>query len=156
MRYLWILILMLGVACGGAPDGPDGAGDVPTNAPEMRESGPPQLSGTRWELFELNGTAVVPGGGREGPYLVLNEADSSIWGHGGCNGFFGMFTHSETGDLHFDDLASTLMACPDMDVEERLMRALQEVDGYRLDDRVLSLLRDGQVAARWKAGGDGR
>ena len=56
------------------------------------------------------------------------QADGTLGGHGGCNGYGGSWSQSEDGALSVDGIISTLIACEQVGVteqEQRLFRALQ-------------------------------
>lgn len=76
------------------------------------QSGPSEsvsLTGTTWNLAELSGEPVVFAGGGKTPYLL------------------------------FHGIAPTVRACPDMELESRLFKALEMVDNHALKDGMLSL-----------------
>lgn len=58
----------------------------------------------------------------------------------GCNTLFGSYTLSDNQQLQFGAVASTLMACVDMDTEQRLGQALPKVKQYRFQGEALELL----------------
>lgn len=56
--------------------------------------------------------------------FVAFKSGGEVIGHGGCNRFFG--TYDQNGDtLTFGPLASTKMACPNLNEEQAFMSALQ-------------------------------
>lgn len=84
------------------------AKDVKANSPL------PSLAGSEWG----------PEGPTQSEQFVAFKTGGEVIGHGGCNRFFG--TYDQTGDeLKFGPLASTKMACPNLDEEQAFMTALQ-------------------------------
>ena len=64
----------------------------------------------KWTLVNMNGKAVE--GGRI--HLSLDPKSNKFSGSGGCNGIFGRFSyHQKTRLITLGDVASTLMACAD-------------------------------------------
>lgn len=64
-------------------------------------------------------------------------------GFGGCNTFTGVYKLNEaTSRISFDQIASTMMACPSgMDIESAFHEVLRTVDNYSLNDDHLTLNR---------------
>lgn len=93
-----------------------------------------------WKLVELNGQPV-PALKRE-PHLILKIEDGHVNGFGGCNGFTGAYELDEaTSRIRFGQLASTMMACPDMELETAFHAVLRSVDNYSYDGDSLTLNR---------------
>lgn len=154
-----------------------------TTRPSMEETQPPQrtlvverfnrlgdqqtcpdaeslpLRGTDWRLQSLEATGgpqQPPASGRP-VALLLDPSSDRVRGSGGCNRLLGGFSLEGNG-LRFSTLASTRMACsePVMDFEVRVLRALDQVRGWRIEGRVLSLLdAGGRPLLRYEAGETG-
>jgi heat shock protein HslJ/uncharacterized lipoprotein NlpE involved in copper resistance len=106
------------------------------------QPGPPEtvaLTGTTWDLTELNGKSVVAGGGGKTPYLLLFTEGNRLQGFGGCNQFIGSYEVQQGMRIVFHGIAATLKACPEMEVESQLFKALETVDYSALKGRRLSL-----------------
>jgi copper homeostasis protein (lipoprotein) len=98
------------------------------------------LLGTYWKLVEVMGKTVPHPEGRMPAHMVLNAEEKRVAGNAGCNSFFSTYELDEaTSRLRFEQAGSTMMACPDMSIEDAFMKALQEVDNYSLADGKLSL-----------------
>jgi copper homeostasis protein (lipoprotein) len=110
----------------------------------------------RWELIELNGQPVQPAAGREGAFLELDAAERRATGNASCNRFFGAYELTAGNRLRFaPNLASTLMACPELERERAFLDVLARVDNYTFADGVLSLNRARMAPlARFRAGGE--
>ena len=68
------------------------------------------LTGTEWQLVQLNGRSVQPEAGR---FTITLQADESqISGTGACNRIFGPYVEGEKRALKIGPLASTKMMCP--------------------------------------------
>jgi heat shock protein HslJ len=98
------------------------------------------LVGTYWKLVEVMGKSVPHPEGRMPAHMVLNAEDKRVAGNAGCNSFFSTYELDEAaGRIRFEQAGSTMMACPDMSVEDAFLKALQEVDNYSLADGKLAL-----------------
>lgn len=86
-----------------------------------------------WKITEVNGESV-PSGLEKQPFLVFDTAKRSIHGNSGCNMINGGFT-TDTNNaraISFPAVAATMMACPDMTLERKVMDALNEVKTYNV------------------------
>lgn len=90
------------------------------------------LDGTSWTLHQIGQTIV------RNRVATLIFADGQAQGNGTCNGFSGPYKQDGT-QLSFGLLATTLMACEDMDQETAYLTALAAVTTYRLEDGRLVL-----------------
>lgn len=102
-----------------------------------------RVYGRTWIAEEVAGHPI-PGGIE--PSLVL-APDGKISGHAGCNGYFGSVIIAGEA-MSFGNLGATRKACAElvMSQENKLLRALDNTRGYRLQDGDLVLL-DGAGAA---------
>lgn len=95
------------------------------------------LAGTHWVLEQINGESVI-----ENALPTLSfRGDQEVGGNSSCNTFNGAFT-AKDGKLTIDELASTMMACPEpeglMDQETEYLKALESSASYRIDgDKLL-------------------
>ncbi|MDR1698715.1 MAG: META domain-containing protein [Prevotellaceae bacterium] len=110
------------------------------------------ITGKRWNLIEINGKAVIPstteGNGvkliNNKAFIMLNAEDSRVSASGGCNKMGGSFElKPEVMRIRFSQMASTMMACVNENVDTELARVLETVDNYSLsaDGKTLSLNR---------------
>lgn len=154
MRYLLIPALALLMASCGTPADTN----VPANSDTTKVAEAPvapattiTLEGTRWDLVELNGAAVVIGADMDTIQFRLNATDSMANGNAGCNNFFGPYHRKGADGLSFGSLGSTMKACPDMSTEQTLHTALPKVDRFKLEGEMLTLLQDSTPVAKWTA-----
>lgn len=97
----------------------------------------------RWELKELNGTKINEDK-RALTYLLFSPGQvSQVSGRGGCNRLTGTFELSGTREFKFGAIASTKMACPEMEQETVFLKALAEVNQWKAIDNELFLQKDG-------------
>ncbi|MGF1532356.1 MAG: META domain-containing protein [Bernardetiaceae bacterium] len=98
------------------------------------------LTERRWKLLTLNGKAVqVPPTDGQTPYVSFREG--RIVGNAGCNMFNARYQEQDGQRIQFDQLMSTMMACPALETERALLDALETIDNYSLYGGVLSLNR---------------
>lgn len=115
---------------------------------------PDALFGKFWKLFEMNGQMLTfDESVQKPPFIILDGLESSFSGNAGCNNIMGQF---ETGEgvlqIRFSQVASTLMACPDMELETNFVKMIELVDNYKLNGDTLSVKSaDGVTLARFVA-----
>lgn len=150
-----IALLLGGCAAGGSADGPS-AGEGPGGNSTTPVDRPVPLTGS-WLL--VSGTdeagAFWPGadGTEENPVTLNLGDDGGLGGVASCNtyGLGGEVEESDqqplpmmSGDIDISDVFSTMMYCdePIMDVENRYLEALRNVDLAERDDSTLVLSSD--------------
>lgn len=100
------------------------------------------MQNTRWELVEIMGKPVTKTETqRQGIFITFDGEKNRVNGFGGCNNFMGGFEIKEGNRIKFEQMASTMMACENMEMETTLMQTLQQVDNYTIKDNILSLNR---------------
>ncbi len=93
----------------------------------------------RWKLVELLGKPVT--GEERYPFILLHGTEGFISGYGGCNSIRGAYELKPGNRIRFTNMASTLMACPDMDgdVEQEFFNVLDMADNFACDGKTLFL-----------------
>ena len=107
---------------------------------EVAEVSVNDLNGA-WEIVSVKGNPV--GEVEKQPQLVFNVAEKRVHGNASCNTINGSFTQEEgqAASLRFSQMISTMMACPNMDVESSILKALDEVRSFEIkSDGTVSLL----------------
>lgn len=100
------------------------------------------LINTRWELVEIMGKPVPKSDTTSKTmFITFNGENNRVNGFGGCNNFMGGFELKEGNRISLTQMASTMMACENMENEMEFMKMLQEADNYSLNDNVLILNR---------------
>lgn len=107
------------------------------------------LTGTTWQLVQLDGRSLQPAEGRY--TLTLSADEGRISGTGGCNRLAGPFETDKNRTLKFGPLITTRMACPDLEQEQRFLQALASTTHYDMDGPLLLLLSDGEIRAVFQA-----
>jgi heat shock protein HslJ len=118
-----------------------------STAPILVEQGSEVLYMYRWELKELNGTTIEEA--RRGQFFLLFTPGQvgRVSGKGGCNRISGNVELLENRGLKFGALASTKMACPDMEQEDAFLKTLAQINQWKIADNVLYLQKDGSNLA---------
>ena len=99
-----------------------------------------QIEDTRWVLLELMGKPVTnPGKSGKEMFLQLDSAHKRASAYAGCNNFNGSYELMEGNRIHFGRVAATMMACPEMSLEDQLRQVLEMTDNYAILDGKLSL-----------------
>lgn len=102
-----------------------------------------------WTLVSVGGETL--GEMENTPFLAFNVAEKRVHGNAGCNTVNGNLVQEEGNpvSLKFDQMISTMMSCPNMDAEGKIMEALGKVRSFAIDaDGNLSLLdENGQEVA---------
>lgn len=94
-----------------------------------------------WRLVSIQGELVDTAGMHRIPAIRFSKSDHRVSGNGGCNGMGG--TYTVTGEkLHFSPLISTKMACPNLSVEDKYFKALNQVTRFEVGDGRLELFSD--------------
>ncbi|GGD74162.1 META domain-containing protein [Lacimicrobium alkaliphilum] len=96
-----------------------------------------EIVGVKWQLTELMGQEITIDAQK--PVYFTIDADMQVTGFAGCNRFFGKVNLRQGQRLAFDKMASTMMACPALQQEGKLLKALQMADNYSLNQGSLSL-----------------
>ncbi len=100
------------------------------------------ITGTEWQLIEMNGKVIDrPEGGEQ--YSLRLGDDGRFSGMGDCNRCMGGYTLDEKRDrIEFSQVASTRMMCPNQQQENQYFAILNDARGYKIDGQFLLLLND--------------
>jgi len=104
-----------------------------------------QLEGTKWNLVSFGLTRMaVP----KKASIIFKEGHYS--GNGGCNGVGGDYV-LESDKLTLSAGFSTMMACPELDLEHKYMKYLGNVTDYSIEGDMLDLRSEDLILLRFKA-----
>lgn len=111
-----------------------------TKSTEVVFQGESELTGVKWKLVEIYGQSfeAVEGENVEA-FLVFDEKENRIYGSGSCNNFNGSYELKEGQQIALTGLATTMMACPNMKIEQELFEVLNNCDNFTIHQGVLSL-----------------
>ena len=146
MQLLRLMVFPALLALAACAPGP--AAEEARPAPPAPPAAADGLLGQAWQLFEIDGGAPVAGSAPS-----LQFADGRLSGSSGCNRFMGGYALGpEGGSIRTEQMASTMMACPEplMRQEERFLAVLGHVARYRIEAGVLTLetASGGSIRAR--------
>lgn len=97
---------------------------------------------TYWKLTEIMGKPVSgQADGKREAHVILKKEKNRVQGHGGCNAFSGTYELKDLGRISFSAMASTKMACPNLDQESAFMSVFQKADGYIIKGDTLQLIK---------------
>lgn len=84
-----------------------------------------------WKIISVNGEDI-PSGMEKQPSLTFDLKEKRIHGNAGCNLINGGFETNESNakSISFPAVISTMMACPDMEVEGKILKAINEVKSF--------------------------
>lgn len=100
----------------------------------------PGIEGREWLLVELMGNPVVnPSPSGKSMTFRLDKAAGRLCAYAGCNNLAGSYTLETGNRIRFNHVASTMMACPEMNLENELKQVLEMTDNYAIADGRLSL-----------------
>lgn len=109
------------------------------------------LKSHEWQLKSFTTDGTVVANPAELPVLTFSDS-TKMAGSAGCNRFFGTYTTADKGGIALVPGGITLMACPDLDFENRYMKALAEVKTYVVSKEELTLKNaDGKVVIVYTA-----
>ena len=116
-------------------------------APALRSA----VEGVEWTLVELGGKPAPLGNGGKPATLTLDAGERRAGGVAGCNRVGGSYELGARA-LRFSALFGTKMGCATgMDLESLFTEALEATREYRLAERMLELVGEQGVLARFEA-----
>lgn len=94
-----------------------------------------------WKLITFEGQPVKMEKNQEREiYFILKTQDNNVTGFAGCNNFNGTYTLEKGNRIRFNQMLSTLKACPDVNVNEsEFLKVFELTDNYTIKDDKLSL-----------------
>ena len=87
-------------------------------------------------VFEGNDFTETP---PAGVTIMFADSTDRVSGNGGCNGYFGTYTLGDDHKISMGPLASTLMACPNLEFEGKYFKWLEAVDKFEAEENSLRL-----------------
>jgi heat shock protein HslJ len=94
-----------------------------------------------WKLKTLEGQAVKMADNQEKEvFFMLKSNENRLKGFAGCNTFTGNYTLEDGQRISFSKVATTLKACPDVDVNEaEFLKVFELADNYTINEDTLML-----------------
>ena len=99
-----------------------------------------------WKLTAINGEAIPENSmGREA-HIIFKIEENRIIGNGSCNSFNGQYELKSGNGIALSKIASTMMACIDMEIEGKFLRSLESYNKYSIVADTLTLTGTGTSA----------
>ncbi|MCK0155678.1 META domain-containing protein [Cellulophaga sp. F20128] len=92
------------------------------------------MKNTKWKLMTLMGLDVSD----KQAFITFSE-DNTVFGNTGCNSFNGNYEDLPGLKVSIGQMAATLRACEDMEIEKQFMAVLEKADNYSLQGITMSL-----------------
>lgn len=125
-RFIIVVIMLLGC----------------TSTKKSQTTPDASLAETYWKLVEVQGKQVQPPeANRREAHMILKTGNGRVNGYSGCNVFNGSYTVNDPNRISFSKIATTQMACNDMDTESAFLNVLEMVDGYYIKGDTLQLIK---------------
>ena len=101
---------------------------------------------TEWELIRMGASKPKLTGTDNKVSILFSKDNSHFAGFSGCNRYSGKY-EIKKGNLLFDNIVSTKMACPetDMSFETNYLNALNKVDNFAINGDTLFLKNNGRA-----------
>ena len=81
-----------------------------------------------WNVVEIQGEPVRT---QSNPFIGFDTKKGRVYGYSGCNRITGSLDLSRDNKIELGHMASTLMACPDMELEGKLIEVLSTVKNVK-------------------------
>ena len=94
-----------------------------------------------WKLKTLEGREITMKKNQEREiFFMLKDSEHRVTGFAGCNTITGEYNLEEGNRIRFSNMASTLRACPDVDINEsEFLEVFKLADNYTINNDTLSL-----------------
>lgn len=83
-----------------------------------------QRLGGKWTIIQVGSTTIDRD--EDMPYIIFEPSTSMIYASNGCNTLNGTYTVKSQNTISFQNIASTLRACPDVPYETQINAVLSE------------------------------
>lgn len=97
-----------------------------------------KLTGTNWKLVELMGKPFEKKKSHQKNAFINFSDEGRITAYAGCNSMMGSYEAKEGNRISFAQIASTMMACEDMETERIFTDVLGKADNYAISGKTLS------------------
>lgn len=123
MKNMKWMLIALGMAVAGCKGG---------------ENSVALLKSQEWQLKTMTVSGETVANPQELPELAFSDS-TRMAGSAGCNRFFGTYVTGEKGEITLTPGGTTMMYCPDMQFEDRYLKALPTVKSYTVTEEQLTL-----------------
>lgn len=102
----------------------------------------PRIENRKWLLIEVMGQPVRQSADGHRAHILLRGEQERVSGNATCNNFFGTYVLQPGNRIRFSgNMGATMMACPEMQIEDAFLDALRKIDNYSIANGQLSLNR---------------
>jgi len=142
MKNIFFIVAILAIGFYACHSSKTAGGD-PGNA---------EITETYWRLTELMGKPVGPTPPTKKEVHLRLRKNGNLEAFAGCNGVGGHFDLKPGAQISFSNIMGTMIACDDLESENKLLEALRQTDNYIHHGKIL-LLNKGKKAplARFEA-----
>lgn len=85
-----------------------------------------------WNITEIGNSKV---NAHPYPYIGFDTEKGRVYGNSGCNRLMGTYTmKGKKGHIELSQMASTMMACENMELEQKVLKALDETERISATD----------------------
>jgi len=117
LKFL-LYALLIGIVTGGCKNQEQMRGQ--DKHPTTHTESSPSIDG-KWFILQIDDESVD---GTEA-FLEFNTSENRFWGNAGCNSFNSSI-QKEDEHLHFGQIVATKMFCPEIKLEDQLLRLLND------------------------------
>jgi len=108
--------------------------------PKTKEVAKVELKNSKWRLVKLYGKTIEKNKDSKREHGITFNTDGRFSAFAGCNSMAGSYElQEEVSRIKFSKVASTMMACEDMETEQELAKVLEMADNYNFDGKTLKL-----------------
>lgn len=85
-----------------------------------------------WNIVEVNGETLDTSKSDTKPFIGFDLKEGRVYGSSGCNRIMHTLDkNAKAGTIDLEHMASTMMMCPDMEIEQKVLGALTKAKSYR-------------------------
>lgn len=85
-----------------------------------------------WDIVKVNGEILNTDKSETKPFIGFDLKEGRVYGSSGCNRIMNTIDkNAKAGTIDLQHMASTMMACPDMETERKVLDALTKANSYR-------------------------
>src|SRR5690625_446540 len=122
-----VLLVLAGMIMGCGPD----SGQNNDNGEDAK------AFQTKWEIIEMEGDKIRA----DRPVYIDLSEDQKVSGFAGCNRVMGSYEISSGNKVQFENLATTRMACPNLDLENKILKLLDSANHFKIENETAYLSR---------------
>ena len=138
---IFALITMTFFGCNSPQNQDSAEKNIPENQVTTDNTDAHGITNKNWKLITLEGRSIVLVENQEQEiFFTLDPEENRISAFSGCNTLTGNYKLEKGNRIRFSNMASTLKACPDVDINESEFAEVFELaDNYTINGNQLSL-----------------